>query len=260
MTSLEADLRANRDAPTRRLLGLAYEGDGQLGAAAEQFRAANSLAAEGIALLLNGEVEHAASVCRSARSEICTGVALFQMGQVKDSIASFFRADSTASLAFLAIAFRSADAATLSDSIAKLKLLAAKRPQSAPVHHALACALLAAGGNAAEAEQQLRSAIRWNPDEADSHFQLGAISAAKGDWWTAIGQFQETLKTDPRIVEAHYRLGQTYEKAGERDQAKQELKLYEQRRAQQKVEIESGKVKLRLPGLAAPVCSMTSLP
>jgi tetratricopeptide (TPR) repeat protein len=98
-TELETLLRTDNQPATRQLLGLAYEGSGQLEAAAEQFRLAAlsrpnaaAMVAHGAALLFLGEVDQAEAVFhralqqsggRTALAKLGFGAAQFQHGRLR---------------------------------------------------------------------------------------------------------------------------------------------------------------------------------
>lgn len=258
VTALEAEVRTTPGPATRELLGLAYEATGQLAAAGEQFRLAalaqptdsGAATAYAIALLLEGDSDHAAKV-RGA-SPLCIGAALFRQGRVSEALDLFLknaseRPSECAPFGFIATSVRAADPAVLNHAIASLLLLAQQAPANGIIHYALACAKSAEDKTqTAEIELQLRQAVKLTPTLADAHFRLGAICAEREDLLAAIGEYQIAIQCNSRLIECHYRLGQLHNRTGEPERAKKELDLYRQLRAQQKNEIESGRVPVRL--------------
>jgi tetratricopeptide (TPR) repeat protein len=279
-TALEALLPSSDEPATRQLLGLAYEGSGQLEAAAEQFRLAAAaqpdeagLVAEGIALLLEGEVDGAEAIFRRALNQaggptafapLGLGAALFQHGQVAAALhllldAGTAQPSESAPFGFIAIAVRSAEPATLTHVIDVLTSLTQRVPKGS-ANYALACALIAAAGGApdgpqsAQIEANLKEAVALDPQLADAHFRLAGIYAAREDLSSAIAEYRAALDCDPRLIEAHYRLGQLYVRSGQTQLAADQLKLHQQLRARQKSEIESGSVPIHLPETTAAAC------
>ena len=278
--ALEPLLRTQDNPATRQLLGLAYEGTGQLEAAAEQFRVASaaqpderSLYAYGAALLLLGDLNRAEAVFRqppvrgsSTALRLGLGAALFQGGKVVEALRVFLdaateRPSETAPFQFVAIALRSAAPETLAEIIDRLECLARLSPQNGTAHYALACALISAAGGApgevrsAGIEAQLKQAIALGPLIADAHFRLAASYAARENLQGAIAEYQAALNCNPRLADAHYRLSQIYSRSGEPQLAKEQLQLHQQIRAQQKAEVESGKVLVRITETATAPCS-----
>jgi tetratricopeptide (TPR) repeat protein len=271
-TTLEALLRTNNQPAAHQLLGLAYEGSGQLEAAAEQFRVAAAarpepaaFIAHGAALLFLGEVDRAEETFYHASAQIVDqevfsrlglGAALFQHGQVTQALGVFLGAadaqpSEDLSFGFIAVALRSADPVTLSHSIDLLRSLTRRSPKSGGAHYAVACGLMAASGGApnsvqsAEIEAELKNAVGLDPHLADAHFRLASIYADREALPGAIAEYRSALDCNPRFVEAHYRLSQIYIRSGHPERGKEELELHQRLRAQQKSEIEGGKIALR---------------
>jgi tetratricopeptide (TPR) repeat protein len=263
---LEASVHSNDDAPGHQLLGVAYEGTGQLEAAAEQFRAGAALRpddaaffAQGVALLFAGEVTRAESVFRgrqttspSALTRLGLAAALFQRGEVAEALGIFLdvavaKPDESAPFSFVAIAIRSADSAELTRCIEILTSLTRKAPKNGYAHYALACALASHNAAADEIMTELQEALALAPGIAGAHFLLAEMYADKELLVRAISEYRAALECDPRGAEPHYRLAQLYARSGEEPLAKEQFELHKQMRAQQRNEIESGRVPIRLP-------------
>ncbi len=252
--SLESELRTNPAPGTRELLGLAYEATGQLAAASEQFRVAalaqptdvSAATAYAIALLFEGDSDQAAKV--HGASPLCTGAALFEKGRISEALDLFLqsageRPSECAPFAFIATSVSSADPAALERTITFLLALSQKSPVNGNTYYALACAKSEQDRTqTVQIENQLKRAVRLTPTLADAHFRLGAIYAERQDLLTAIAEYKTALRCEPRLIECLYRLGQLYNRTGESERAKTELDLYQRLRAQQKSEIESGRV------------------
>jgi tetratricopeptide (TPR) repeat protein len=275
--ALEQQIKTDKSPEVRELLGLAYEGAGQLEAAAEQFRSAvqlrpnsNTAFAQGAALLLLGETGRAEEIFRiwskkdASRddvhhvnlSNLGLAAAAFQRGDSRGSIGWLLNEaarnpESPVPFAFAAVVVRSLEPQVLSATIQKLSSMLQRVPGSATAHYALACALSASAlyasdQNQIEAiEQHLKQALALDPHLADAHFRLGTAYAARQDWRNAVSEFQAALREDPTLVEAHYRLGQIYMRSGDAQNAKEQLQMHQQQRAAQKAEVEGGKVLLR---------------
>ncbi|HEX4229557.1 MAG TPA: tetratricopeptide repeat protein [Bryobacteraceae bacterium] len=280
-TALEALLRTDNQPGTRQLLGLAYEGSGQLEAAAEQFRLAAvarpdvaAMVAHGAALLFLGEVDQAEAVfhgasqqsaAQAALARLGLAAAMFQRGRIEQALDLFLNVASAnpanrSAFGFIAVALRSADAAVLTRSINVLTSLTHRSPQDGGPHYALASALTVAAGGApdpvrsAAIETHLKDAIRFDPQLADAHFRLAEIYAAREDLPSAIAEYRSALDCNPELVEAHYRLSQLYARSGQPELATEQLALHRQLRAQQGSQIERGAIHFRLPDDNTPAC------
>jgi tetratricopeptide (TPR) repeat protein len=281
-TALDALLRVDPQPATRQLLGLAYEGSGQLEAAAEQFRLAvvarpdaAAMVAQGAALLFLGQVDQAEAVLHraslqggdeAALAKLGLAAAMFQQGQVEHALGLFLDVTSahpTNRLAFrfVAIALRSAGPALLTHAITVLTSLTRQLPQTGGPHYALACALTVAAGGAPDQAQssaievQLKDAVRLDPQLADAHFRLAEMYAAREDLPSAIAEYRSALDYNPNLIEAHYRLSQLYTRSGQPELANDQLELHRQLRARQKDEIGRGVIRFRLPNAKTPSCS-----
>jgi tetratricopeptide (TPR) repeat protein len=61
----------------------------------------------------------------------------------------------------------------------------------------------------------------FNPIQAQREMQVGNFYFKKGSYRAAAGRFLEATKWNPGLAEAYLRLGETYEKLKEVDQARQ---------------------------------------
>lgn len=79
---------------------------------------------------------------------------------------------------------------------------------------------------APDIEKFLSSAVRLNPKFAPAYLQLGILHSESGNFPQAASDYETALKLDPQLEEGHYRLAQAYRQLGKPDQAKEELRLY----------------------------------
>jgi tetratricopeptide (TPR) repeat protein len=78
----------------------------------------------------------------------------------------------------------------------------------------------AIGENLANDEiNQYQEAIRFNPDDADAHENLGIALKRRGEFGEAILQFREAIRIKPDHVDAHYNLGASLINQGQVDEA-----------------------------------------
>ncbi len=78
----------------------------------------------------------------------------------------------------------------------------------------------------AEAEANLREAIRLDTTIAPAHFLLGTIFEKTGRTDAAISEFDEAGRLDPNYAEPHFALARTYNKLGRKAEAQQEVQTY----------------------------------
>ena len=74
----------------------------------------------------------------------------------------------------------------------------------------------------------MREAIAYNPKLAQAQYQLGRVMEKEGKYQEAIQALKLSAALDSSFPEPHYLLGRTYQKMGETDQAKIEIKQFEQ--------------------------------
>jgi tetratricopeptide (TPR) repeat protein len=129
-------------------------------------------------------------------------------------------------LALAALAVGTAAAAVdLEQSLASLRLEAARHPDDPDYSWAVADALEAAG-RPAEAAQQMRAHLaRW-PDRPRGGWRaLGRCEYRAGRFEPARDALLEAVASDPRDAEAHLYLGLTHQRLGDTERAAQHLEL-----------------------------------
>jgi len=81
-----------------------------------------------------------------------------------------------------------------------------------------------------EAAEGYRTALRAEPNDPESHFGLGRALALQGKTAEAIEALGEAVKLAPDYGAAHYELSLAYRDAGQPEQSRLHLNLYEQRK------------------------------
>ncbi|HLZ42080.1 MAG TPA: tetratricopeptide repeat protein [Candidatus Sulfotelmatobacter sp.] len=81
---------------------------------------------------------------------------------------------------------------------------------------------------ASQVESLLNDALRLDPKFAAPSLQLGIVHADEGKYAEAVANYRQAVQLDPEMEEAHYRLAQAYRQLGQAEQAKEELRVYEQ--------------------------------
>jgi tetratricopeptide (TPR) repeat protein/predicted small secreted protein len=72
----------------------------------------------------------------------------------------------------------------------------------------------------------LQKAIRIDPLLGAAQLQIGIVYSAQNDYPRAIAAYRKAIEASPGLDEAHYRLGQTYERTGDAENARKELATY----------------------------------
>lgn len=83
--------------------------------------------------------------------------------------------------------------------------------------------------HASQVQSLLNEALRLDPKFAAANLQLGIVHSDQGEYSEAVSNYVQAIRLDPKMEEAHYRLAQAYRQLGQPDQAKEQLRLYEQR-------------------------------
>src|ERR1017187_2073684 len=78
-------------------------------------------------------------------------------------------------------------------------------------------------GRPDKAVEQLREAIRRDPDQAGAHYDLGVALKNKDEIEAAKAELQRSLELDPSLAEAHYMLGIAHWQTGAFDEAAKEM-------------------------------------
>ena len=82
--------------------------------------------------------------------------------------------------------------------------------------------------NSERVEFLLLKAVHLDPNLAAGYLQLGILYAAQQNFPKAITAYQEAIVASPHLPEPHYRLGQAYQRTGDKVKAQEQLKIYEQ--------------------------------
>lgn len=97
----------------------------------------------------------------------------------------------------------------------------AKSPKLGMAHEGLGLALIRRGQQE-EGRRELQAAARLSPELPKTSIHYGTLAAAKGSLLQAILYFQTALLYDPNLVEAHYDLALAFEQLGWTPSALQE--------------------------------------
>lgn len=90
----------------------------------------------------------------------------------------------------------------------------------------------------ARVRELLEKAIRLDPGLGAAYLQLGILYSDRNDDARAIAAYRKAIEVSSQMDEPHYRLGQAYERSGQKAKARQELEAYEQMSKKLRQEIE----------------------
>jgi tetratricopeptide (TPR) repeat protein len=112
----------------------------------------------------------------------------------------------------------------------KLARFTDAHPGSAEAKYLYAMALQKSGGegNRQRVEGLLTEAVSLDPKCSDAYLQLGILAFAQHRYAEAIGLYKKAVETNPKLAEAHYRMALAYDRVGEGDKAKQELRIHDE--------------------------------
>ncbi len=102
----------------------------------------------------------------------------------------------------------------------------AKDPKNATAQLLLAKALLAADSRSARATTLLRSSIALDPNNWESHYQLGVLLENNREYPEAAAEFTRSIELDPKQAIPHYHLARVYDRLGQTDRAQAEREIH----------------------------------
>ena len=98
------------------------------------------------------------------------------------------------------------------------------------IHHQLGNVYSKRGEHTAAIRHQLQ-AIALAPKFAAAHYQLGLLHAQEQRWTDAINAYRTAYQNDPALVESLYNLAQAYLRTGDTAAAREQMALFEERKA-----------------------------
>ena len=84
------------------------------------------------------------------------------------------------------------------------------------------------------ADGLLRNAIAANPKQPDARYQMGLLKQARGDWVGSISDLEKAVALKPDLAGAHYHLSLADWRSGRKQQAQEEMQLYQKYSKQEK--------------------------
>ena len=263
-------LERKNTAELHNLLAEIEEKDGNFVIAASEFETAahmdpseSHLFDWGSELLVHRTLEPSIEVFRqaterypqSSRLAVGLGMALYSLGKYDDAVVSLLRAaDLSPSDAriypFLSRAYDSSPGQA-DEVIKRFRRFAELQPRNGRALYYYAMSLWKGkraqdpGLDLHQIESLLTKSIELDPTLADAQLQLGNLYSDQSKYAEAIPHYKRSLDLNSDLADAHYRLGQAYVRTGEKDQAQQELQVYQQLRAQHLADLDRQRAEVR---------------
>ena len=255
---LQRMIQRREVAELQNLLGAVEEETGNIPAAVEAYqRAAHLEPSEqnlfdwGTLMVRHGVLEPALEIFahgvkrhpRSERLHLGHGVALYARGRYEEAVKSFYAAtdlnpSDPQPYLFLGKAYN-ISTAQAEGVTERLRRFAELHPKNGMAQYYFALSLWKGKGkeegqnDLKRVESLLRRAALLDPRLADAHLQLGILYAQQERFPEAIQEYRSAIRLQPELAKAHYRLGQAYMRTGEREQAQEQMALYERVHRQQ---------------------------
>src|SRR6185437_4754476 len=263
-------LKLKDTAELHNLLGEIEEKDGKFVAAENQYEAAahmdpseSNLFDWGSELLVHRTLDPAVDVFRSAterypnspRLAIGLGMALYSRGNYDDAVKALLHAadldpaDANCYY-FLSRAYDSSPGQA-DEVIQHFRRFMELQPQNAraPYYYAMS---MWKGRRAQDAsvdfqqiENLLKKSIDLDPKFAEPRLQLGNLYSDQKKYEPAIPLYERALALNADLADAHYRLGQAYVHVGRKDEAQQQLTVYQKLRTQHLADLDRQRAEVR---------------
>jgi protein O-GlcNAc transferase len=113
------------------------------------------------------------------------------------------------------------------DAVATLAAALRSKPDDLPSQLRLAESLIAIG-KWDESQRVVESITRAHAEDAEAHYIVGRVAAARNDLPAAASAFGRSCELFPQYGAAHYALAMAYRKLGREEAAQQQFALYDQ--------------------------------
>jgi tetratricopeptide (TPR) repeat protein len=94
-------------------------------------------------------------------------------------------------------------------------------------------------------EALLKKSIELDPKFAEPRLQLGNLYSDQRKYELAIPLYERALVLNPDLADAHYRLGQAYVHVGKKDEAQQQLAVYQKLRSEHLADLDRQRAEVR---------------
>jgi len=161
------------------------------------------------------------------------GLAYTGLEKFEDAVAAYQRAIAYApDWAYTHAALGSAYASThrYAEALDAYKVAVALDSDDEMIHHQIGNVYSKRGEHGAATRHQ-RRAIAIAPQFAAAHYQLGLLYAHEKRWTDAISAYRTAYQNDPALIEALYNLAQAYLRAGDAAAAREQMALFQERKA-----------------------------
>jgi tetratricopeptide (TPR) repeat protein len=101
-------------------------------------------------------------------------------------------------------------------------------PKPSPWPHVDLAVTLISLNRLAEAENNLREALRYDAQLPQAHFQLGRVLEMRGELEAAVPEFNQAATLNPDYPEPHLSLGRIYNRLHQTNKAKAEIATFQQ--------------------------------
>ena len=161
------------------------------------------------------------------------GLAYTGLEKFEDAITAYQQAIVYApDSAYIRAALGSAYASThrYTEALDAYKVAVALNSRDEMIHHQLGKVYSKRGEHTAAIRHQLQ-AITLAPQFAAAYYQLGLLYAQQRRWTDAISAYRMAYQNDPALVESLYNLAQAYLRTGDTAEAREQMVLFEKRKA-----------------------------
>ena len=191
----------------------------------------------------------------SSRMAIGLGMAYYSLGKYDDAVKSLLRAADLApsdprGYPFLSRAFDSSPSQA-EDVIERFRRYAELQPTDGQAVYYYAMSLWK-GKRAqdpnldlSQVESLLKKSVVLAPNLTEAHLQLGNLYSDQRKYLESIPEYLKARELNPDLADVHYRLAQAYVRTGEKDLAQEELKVYQQLRAQHLSDLDKQRAEIR---------------
>lgn len=191
-------------------------------------------------LLRKQDFTHAADVLsravkddpRNAQLVLALGVARYGQRRFEEAITSFLtviQIDPTIEQPYVFLSKMLDQAGPHLAEITKdCEAWIAAEPQNPKASLVLAKVLLASDPRSARAADLLRRSIALDPNDWESHYELGVMLAGTHDYPNAVSELTRSIELNAKEPMPHYHLARVYERLGEPEKAKAERAIHQQ--------------------------------
>jgi tetratricopeptide (TPR) repeat protein len=175
---------------------------------------------------------------QSARLRVALGVAHYSAGRYPEAVTAFCEAadlDPTDARSFQFLGEMYGVAPEMAEQVTqRMKQFVSLHPRNALAHFYYAMSLwkgrrdtTARAADVGKIEALLQAALRFDPQMAMAHLELGLLLADQQNTAAAIRSLQQAVQLNPALPKAHYRLMQLYQRTGQKALAAKALAAFQ---------------------------------